>query len=137
MAHKSKDLPSPEPIHWSQRMLPMKEAFVVSGRSSSSYYRDVQEGRMPAPVPVGGSSRIPGWELLKAITKLISERDDVEAGVMNRTMKNARRSEASVIQKAGGLFTTCSSRTSGKTQLLPDDPLIDNEADDRALGGAS
>jgi hypothetical protein len=33
-------------------------------------------------------------------------------------MKNARRSEAGVIQKAGGLFTTCSSPTSGKTQLL-------------------
>jgi len=70
---------SPEPIHWSQRMLPMKEAFEVSGRSSSSYYRDVQAGRMPAPVPIGGSSRIPGWELLKAITKLISERDGPEA----------------------------------------------------------
>jgi len=67
--------PSPEPIHWSQRMLPMKEAFEVSGRSSSSYYRDVQVGRMPPPVPVGGSSRVPGWELLKAITKLIAERD--------------------------------------------------------------
>ncbi len=66
---------SPEPIHWATRMLHMKEAFEISGRSSSSYYRDVQAGRMPAPVPIGGSSRVPGWELLKAITKLISERD--------------------------------------------------------------
>ena len=33
-------------------------------------------------------------------------------------MKNARRSEAGVIQRAGGLFTTYDSRTSGKTQPL-------------------
>jgi hypothetical protein len=33
-------------------------------------------------------------------------------------MKNARRSEAGVIQRAGGLFTTYDSRTSCKTQLL-------------------
>ncbi len=66
-------------IHWSERMLRMKEAFEVSGRSSSSYYRDVQAGRMPAPVPVGGSSRVPGWELLDAISKLIAERDGPEA----------------------------------------------------------
>ena len=33
-------------------------------------------------------------------------------------MKNARRVEAGVIQRAGGLFTTYDSRTSGKTQLL-------------------
>ncbi len=70
---------SPESIHWATRMLPMKEAFVVSGRSSSSYYRDVQIGRMPAPVPVGGSSRVPGWELSKAIEKLIAARDNVGA----------------------------------------------------------
>ncbi len=70
---------SPEAIHWSTRMLRMKEAFEISGRSSSSYYRDVQIGRMPAPVPIGGSSRVPGWELLKALTKLIAERDDAEA----------------------------------------------------------
>ena len=70
---------SPEPIHWSERMLPMKEAFEISGRSSSSYYRDVQIERMPAPVPVGGSSRVPGWELLKAISKLIAARDNPEA----------------------------------------------------------
>ncbi len=37
---------------------------------------------------------------------------------MPQTMKNARRSEAGVIQKAGGLFTTYDSRTSCKTQLL-------------------
>ena len=66
-------------VPWSERMLPMKEAFEISGRSSSSYYRDVQIGRMPAPVPIGGSSRVPGWELLKAITKLIAERDEPEA----------------------------------------------------------
>ncbi len=66
-------------VHWSERMLPMKEAFQVSGRSSSSYYRDVQIGRMPAPVPVGGSSRVVGWELSNAITKLIAERDAPEA----------------------------------------------------------
>ena len=71
--------PSPEPIHWATRMLRMKEAFEISGRSSSSYYRDVQVGRMPAPVPIGGSSRIPGWELLKAINMLIAERDGPEA----------------------------------------------------------
>ena len=70
---------SPGSIHWSTRMLPMKEAFEVSGRSSSSYYRDVQIGRMPAPVPVGGSSRVPGWELSQAIEKLIAARDN--AGV--------------------------------------------------------
>ncbi len=34
------------------------------------------------------------------------------------SMKNARRSEASVIQKAGGLFTTYDNRTSCKLQLL-------------------
>ena len=66
-------------VPWAERMLPMKEAFKISGRSSSSYYRDVQIGRMPAPVPIGGSSRVPGWELLKAITKLIAERDTTEA----------------------------------------------------------
>ena len=66
---------TPGTIHWSTRMLPMKTAFEISGRSSSSYYRDVQIGRMPAPVPIGGSSRVPGWELLRAITKLIAERD--------------------------------------------------------------
>ena len=33
-------------------------------------------------------------------------------------MKNARQSEAGVIQRAGGLFTTYDSRTSCKTQLL-------------------
>jgi predicted DNA-binding transcriptional regulator AlpA len=65
----------PETIHWATRMLPMKIAFEISGRSSSSYYRDVQIGRMPAPVPIGGSSRIPGWELLTAINKLIDEAD--------------------------------------------------------------
>ena len=32
-------------------------------------------------------------------------------------MKNARRSEAGVIQRAGGLFATYDSRTSCKTQL--------------------
>ncbi len=76
---QKQDGTSPATIHWSTRMLPMKEAFAISGRSSSSYYRDVQVGRMPAPVPIGGSSRVPGWELLKAITKLISKRDDAEA----------------------------------------------------------
>ena len=34
------------------------------------------------------------------------------------SMKNARRSEAGVIQKAGGLFTTYDNRTSCKLQLL-------------------
>ena len=33
-------------------------------------------------------------------------------------MKNARRSEAGVIQRAGGPFTTYSNLTSNKTQLL-------------------
>ena len=33
-------------------------------------------------------------------------------------MKNARRSEAGVIQRAGGLFTTYDSRTSCKMQLI-------------------
>ena len=67
---------SRESIHWSSRMLPMKEAFEITGRSSSSYYRDVEIGRMPAPVPIGGSSRVPGWELLKAIAKLIAARGE-------------------------------------------------------------
>ena len=70
---------SPASIHWAARMLPMKEVFEISGRSSSSYYRDVQIGRMPAPVPVGGSSRVPGWELSQAIEKLIAARDNVGA----------------------------------------------------------
>ncbi len=34
------------------------------------------------------------------------------------SMKNARRVEAGVIQRAGGLFTTYDRGTSGKTQLL-------------------
>jgi len=33
-------------------------------------------------------------------------------------IENARRAWAGVIQRAGGLFTTYDSRTSGKTQLL-------------------
>ncbi len=37
---------------------------------------------------------------------------------MRRCMKNARRSEAGVIQRAGGLSATYDSRTSCKTQLL-------------------
>ncbi len=33
-------------------------------------------------------------------------------------IENARRARAGVIRRAGGLFTTYDSRTSGKTQLL-------------------
>ena len=74
----SEQIVDPDRHEWAARMLPMKEAFEISGRSSSSYYRDVQIGRMPAPVPIGGSSRVPGWELFDAITKLIAERDEPE-----------------------------------------------------------
>ena len=57
------------------KLMRLTEVAETLGRSRSSIYRDIAEGRIPKPVKIGGSVMWPSSEIRAVMARLIETRD--------------------------------------------------------------
>ena len=76
-ARQKIDPPAPE---WASRLLKVREVCGIVDENPSTIYRKVGAGIYPGLIHMGGSSRMPGWDLWGVIKALMAERDEPEAG---------------------------------------------------------
>ena len=69
----------PAAPEWASRLLKIREVAAIVGENPATVYRKIDADIYPSTVHIGGSSRMPGWELWGRIKGLMAKRNEPEA----------------------------------------------------------